>query len=275
MHTGEKPSRPITIYPLAFVALAGLVAQFLAARSAFDFITSNPIHSIAAALLIEAATVTEALVFVRSGNKWAAGGLALTMLVSGTYNYTQASRAGAGLGQWQLIAMSVGPLAALVSVGLALGDELRKYEGALGEWQAIQDEIAQEEAATFRRETIKAEREADEQKRWERQLEQQRLAAELELQAQAQAAQIKEQGLALRRAEKRALVKDEQAVSVRSVSGQVTTPEIRWPDKAAFVADTDRPDGLTTNQLAEMAEIAPRTARRWLAAVRSDNGKES
>lgn len=68
--------------------------------------------------------------------------------------------------------------------------------------------------------------------------------------------------------------KAEKVESVRSVSGQVTAPEIRWPDKAAFVTDTDRPDGLTTNQLAEMAGIAPRTARRWLAAVRSDNGKE-
>lgn len=273
----SKPSRPITVIPLALVACAGLVAQFMAARSAFDLITASPAHSIAAAMLIEAATVVEALVFVRSGNRWAAGGLGLTMAVSATYNYTQASNAGAGLGEWQLVAMSIGPLAALVSVGLALGDELRKYESVLVEWRAVQDEIAQDEAAALRRETIQAERQVEDERRWQRQLEQQRLAAEFERQAQLQASQLKEEGLALRRAERASRQEKKQATPDATLTQQGdngATSTRRWADKAAFVADTDRPVTLTTRQLCDLAQVSPRTAQRWLAAVRSDNGKE-
>jgi hypothetical protein len=273
----KRPSPPITVWPLAFVACAGLVAQFLAARSAFGLISESAWQSIAAALLIEAATVTEALVFVRSGNRWAAGGLGLTMVVSATYNYTQASGAGADLGQWQLIAMSVGPLAALVSVGLALGDELRKYEATLAEWAMVQDELAQEQVRLERAEAVRLEREARDRLAWERQMEQRRVEAELERQAQAQVTRLKEEGLARRRAERAARkVGEQQAVSDRSVSGQEVTSgqsDRRWPDKSAFLTDPDRPSGLTAGQLAEMAGVSERTARRWQADVRSDNGR--
>jgi len=46
----------------------------------------------------------------------------------------------------------------------------------------------------------------------------------------------------------------------------------RWPDKSTFLADHDRTDHLTANDVAEMAGITDRTARRWLAAARSTNG---
>ncbi len=48
-----------------------------------------------------------------------------------------------------------------------------------------------------------------------------------------------------------------------------TEPVRRWPDKAAFLADPDRPDHLTADELAAMAGIAPRTARRWKAESRN------
>ncbi len=47
----------------------------------------------------------------------------------------------------------------------------------------------------------------------------------------------------------------------------------RWPDKAAFLADTTRPDDLTTRQIMELAGVDDRTARRWRAAARSENGR--
>jgi hypothetical protein len=72
----------------------------------------------------------------------------------------------------------------------------------------------------------------------------------------------------------------QQAVSDRSV----TAIDRRWPDKAAFLSDVDRPVGLTSGELSAMAGISPRTARRWLEAgptaqaiksrAHSDNGKE-
>jgi hypothetical protein len=266
----NKPTKPITIYPLALVAVAGLAAQFLAARSAFDLITSNPYHSIAAALLIEAATVVEALVFVRSRNAWAALGLVLTVIVSATYNYVQAVNADAGLSSWQLIAMAVGPLAALVSVGLALGDELRRYENALMEWRLEQEAIAQEEADLLRRATLKAERAAQDEMRWQRQLEQRRLEAELERQAQLQATQLREEGLARRRAE-RAERKKTDTTKTRHESDRMTDAP-RWRDMAHFLNDTDRPDDLKPPRIAELAQVSLRTAQRWKKMAR--NGKE-
>ena len=282
----KRPSPPITVWPLALVALAGLVAQYSSARAAFSLITVNGWHATGAALVIEGATVVEALVFIRSRNGYAALGLVVTMLASGVYNYTQASTAGADLGQWQLIAMSVGPLGALVSVGLALGDELRKHEGALVEWQTVQDEISQEAASALRRVTIQAERQADDQRRWERQLEQQRLQAELERENAAQAARIKEEGLARRRAEAAARrAEKKQAVSERpvsahgdnghSVTGQWTG---RWADMASFVTDVaDNPalvDGMSGAQFSQLTGKPKSTARRWLREARS-NGNAS
>ncbi len=276
----NKPTRPITVIPLALVAAAGLVAQFLAAVTAFDLITDNHWQAVGAALVIEGATVVEALVFIRSRNGYAGLGLLVTMLSSGIYNFTQADKAGADLGLPQLIAMSVGPLGALVSVGLALGDELRKYESALVEWQAIQAELAQDAADLLRRETIKSEREAQEEKRWQRQLEQQRFAGELERQAQLQATQLKEKGLALRRAEKAARQSEKQNDNgaPQSASGAQTAP--RWRDWAHFRDDASKPDDLTTSQVMELAQVSKRTAQRWnkddrdLIAARSDNGRE-
>ena len=280
----NKPKIPITVYPLVLVAVAGLIAQFSSARSAFDLITVNGWHAIGAALVIEGATVVEALVFIRSRNGYAALGLVVTMLASGVYNYTQASTAGAGLGQWQLIAMSVGPLAALVSVGLALGDELRKYESALLEWRIVQDELAQEQARTARSEAVRLEREARERLTWERQLEQRRLEAELERQAQLQATQLREEGLARRRAEAAARrAKKKQAtvdapVTRQNDNGAKQTP--RWRDVTHFLNDTDAPDDLKPPDVVEMAQVSLRTAQRWLArraiesGVHSDNGKE-
>lgn len=277
----EKPNRPVTVIPLALVAVAGLVAQFSSARSAFDLITDNYWHATGAALVIEGATVVEALVFIRSRNGYAALGLTVTMLSSATYNYTQALGADAGLEPVQLIAMSVGPLGALVSVGLAMGGELRKYESALVKWLAVQDELAQEEADLLRRATLKAEREAQEEMRWQRQLEQQRLEGELERQRDLQATQLKEKGLALRRSEKAERKKEAATIDAPATrqgdNGARAAP--RWRNKAHFLSDTDRPDDLKPRQLMTMAEsdgrpISLRTAQRWLAPVQSDNGRE-
>ena len=117
---------PITIPLLALVAASGLVALFLAARAAFATV-AGPQQAVAAALLIEAGAIVEAVTFARSRN-WLAGvGLAIMFAVSATYNYTQAHDARPELLWWQLAALALGPLSALTFISLALGTELRKH----------------------------------------------------------------------------------------------------------------------------------------------------
>jgi hypothetical protein len=135
-----KPNPSITIYLLTITAAAGLVAQFLAARAAFALITSNPIQPIAAAALIELAAVIDALVLARSRNPLAGAGLIVALVVSATYNYTQAAAAANGLSTWQLYTLSIGPLAALVTIALALGQELRNHADDLAAWHQIRED---------------------------------------------------------------------------------------------------------------------------------------
>src|SRR3990170_4053324 len=94
----KKPSSPITVYILAPVVLIGL-----AARAAFSTIAGRE-QSIAAALLIEAGTVSEALAFARSRNRIAGAALIISFSVSLSYNITQAHDARPDLVTWQLAA---------------------------------------------------------------------------------------------------------------------------------------------------------------------------
>ena len=201
------------------VVLAGLVALFLAARAAFDTI-GTPAQAVAAALLIEAGTVTEAVAVSKSRNRVAAVGLAIGFLVSVSYNVTQALDARPDLAPWQLLAFGVGPLSALVVISLALGEELRLYGQRVDEWTAGREHEGQ---------------------------------------------------LALRRQEGREwkLLKHERGLlPVRTVTGQVEFDRAltgRWPDKATFLSDADRPADLDVVTLAAVTGRSVRTARRWMA----------
>jgi len=131
----KKPSSPITVYILAPVVLIGLAALFLAARAAFSTIAGRE-QSIAAALLIEAGTVSEALAFARSRNRIAGAALIISFSVSLSYNVTQAHDARPDLVTWQLAAFGAGPLSALTFISLALGEELRIHAQHVAAWRA-------------------------------------------------------------------------------------------------------------------------------------------
>ena len=218
-----RPNPPLTVYLLAAVVLAGLVALFLAARAAFATI-GTPAQAIAAALLIEAGTVTEAVAVSRSHNRVAGAGLVIGFLVSVSYNVTQALDARPDLATWQLLAFGVGPLSALIVISLALGEELRLYGERLDTWQEEREHQGR---------------------------------------------------LALRRQENREwkLVEREASVllpPVRSMAGQGVVDLAltgRWPDKASFLSDADRPADLDAVTLAAVTGRSVRTARRWIAEV--------
>lgn len=219
----SRPRPPVTVWVLSGVTVAGLVALFLAARSAFGMVAS-PAQATAAAVLIEAGTIVEALSFARSRNRVALVALGISFVVSATYNVTQAVNAGAGLAWWQVLALGLGPLSALVFISLTLGEELRLYGRRVDEWR---DGVEHRRDLALKR---------SERREW------------------------KLQGLQMERFGVRAL----------SAGGD---NDRRWSDRAAFMADGDRPSDLTAVELSDLAGISERTARRWLAVVR-DKGDD-
>lgn len=219
---GARPSPPLTVYLLAAVVVAGLVALFLAARAAFATI-GTPAQAIAAALLIEAGTVTEAVAVSRSRNRVAAVGLVIGFAVSVSYNVTQALDARPDLAPWQLVAFGVGPLSALVVISLALGEELRLYGERVDDWTAGREHAG------------RLARRRQERREWK-----------------------------LVEAE-RGLLPERTRADTSGHDGLVRSLSGRWPDKRAFLSDSDRPADLDAVTLAEVTGRSVRTARRWMA----------
>lgn len=259
METTQAPKLPITITALALVATSGLVAQFLAAEGAFDLVQRGPAYSFAAALLIEASVVVDALVLARSRNPLALVGLIIALIVSGIYNYILAASS-TDLGLVPLLALAIGPLAALASIGLALGEEIYAYEERLAAWHEEQRQTQAQTSAQQRR----RKREEHEARR--------------RLELRHYELQLKDERAAQRRARAatdRTLT--EHSDSDRTPTGHSDngrTLDRTWPDKAAFLSDNDRPDNLNAQQLAAMTGISTRSARRWLADARKiERGK--
>lgn len=213
-----KPEMPISVWLLGLVVGVGLVALFLAARAAFGTVAGKE-QAVAAALLIEAGTVVEALAVARSRNRIAGAGLVISFLVSVSYNVTQVVDVRPGLEMWQILAFGVGPLSALTFISLALGEEVRLYGLRVDEWKS---------------------------------------------------SQVHSRELARKREERRAYKLKELELG-RTLSGQAGNGRSgvgRWPDKAAFLADPDRPAGLKAVELAAMSGRSERSARRWIQEAR-------
>lgn len=141
----EKPQPQAQLWLLLFITVGGLVALFLAAYHAFQLVASPP-QAFFAALLIEVGLVVEAIALInrpRTFFPWA--GLIIGFIVSGSYNYTQAAKAGQGLGGFELLALAFGPLSALAFVSLTLGNELRAYQEKGAEWEKDRAEWAERE----------------------------------------------------------------------------------------------------------------------------------
>lgn len=239
---------PITIIVLSLVAGVGLLAQFIAARAAFSLISSDPWQPFCAALLIEAAIVADALATARTRNEIALGGLVLALLASGLYNYAVAHAALPHLHLAVKLALSIGPVLALGSIGLALGEEVWRFEDQRAQGRQEQADVQAQ---------IDAER-----RRFE----------------QAEDAKDREHARKERRRERlhRQRTEGGQAVSIVRQAATPTNSKTAWENKASFLADTDRPQKLTPRRLADMTGQSKRNARRWLADAKtqSTNGRD-
>lgn len=160
----EKPRPQVQLWLLLFITIGGLIALFLAAYHAFQLVASPP-QAFFAALLIEVGLVVEAIALINRPKTffpWA--GLIVGFIVSGSYNYTQAAKAGQGLGNFELFALAFGPLSALAFVSLTLGNELRAYQEKGAEWERNRVEWAEKERkrmeAKEERKAVRAEKPA-------------------------------------------------------------------------------------------------------------------
>lgn len=134
-----KPQPSASIYVLASITVVGLIALFLSAVSAFAQIM-HWYQALFAALVIEAGMIAEAFAFMRGRNKVALVGLLVSLTVSLTYNYIQASQAanGKNISLVEVLALAIGPLSALTFLSLSLGKEWQMYDAELVRWESGQ-----------------------------------------------------------------------------------------------------------------------------------------
>lgn len=253
----NKPSLPLTIPILALVAVAGLVAQFLAAEAAFSLIAQSGIHAFAAALLIESAVVVDALVAARSRNPLAIIGLVIALLASGVYNYMLAAHADTSLNMVELVALAIGPLAALASIGLVLGEEVYDYESTRQKWQDAEQDLVRHEATQSVTTAQAVQRTLDRER-------QDQIVFERSLVLQRQEHELHEQQLATRRAERWARKK------------RAATPvlaSLRTRDMF-LIAVQSHPElaKITPRELARATGHTARVAGEWIAEAR--NGRK-
>jgi len=273
----QKPSIPITIIALALVAAAGLITQFLAAEHAFGLIGRTTLYSVMAAVLIESAIVVDAVVVARNRNLLALVGLVLAMAVSAVYNYLLADTATVQytLQLWQKLALAIGPLFAMVTIGLALGEELFNYGARLDAYnleQAERDELVQTELQRDQRASAT----------YQEQAERESADFERQLTREHQEHTLREERLATRRAERwaRKLAEqvpvaqlpdngrdapsaiDELLVHVPGALASIDAYEHACKQYPAIAAR------IKPKQLAARIDQSPRTARRWCARIR-------
>jgi hypothetical protein len=227
-----RPTEPVQLYLLAGLAGFGLLALWLAAFHAFLKVASPP-QAFFAATLIEAGLIIEALALVRRPKVWTLWiAVAISLVVSGTYNYIQAASAATGpdgvltLNPWQLLTLALGPLSALAFVSLTLGYELREHQQRVEKWQT--DRAAWLEQRRLDAETYERQKEAELQARLERlqtaERERQEREAERRFQAEEQERQWqhKQLELAQRRSERQVRLSDKAAQ--RRQPAQASTP---------------------------------------------------
>ena len=163
-YTIPKPSLPFVARALGGLLVIGLIGLGTAAYVAFAYI-GHWWQALAFALVVELCGVIEALAIMR-GNRFAIPGLAISLAVSVSYNWTQAEQAAALLATplsfLQLAALAIGPMSAVFFVALTLGHELRAHEQAVVTWeqerQKWADDQAEREARRVERRELRQER---------------------------------------------------------------------------------------------------------------------
>lgn len=203
----SRPQAPVQLYLLSGLVVFGLAALWLAAFHAFLQVASGP-QAFFAATLIEAGLIIEALALVKRPKVWYIWiAVSISLVVSGTYNYTQAATVAPSFNFWQLGTLALGPLSALAFVSLTLGYELREYQQRVEKWQtdrAAWLEQRRQEAEAYERQK-EAERQAYLYRLQEAERERQEREAERRFQAEESQREWerRQQELAQRRLERR------------------------------------------------------------------------
>lgn len=213
-----RPVEPVQLYLLVGLSGFGLIALWLAAFHAFLKV-ANPAQAFFAATLIEAGLIIEALALIKRPKVWYTwGAVAISLIVSGTYNYIQAAAvAGESLNNWMLFTLALGPLAALSFVSLTLGHELRDYQNRVDKW--LTDRADWLEQRRLEVEAYERQQEVERQARQARlqQAEYERQEREAERRYEAERAerewQHRQQELAQRRLERKERVAEPAQVS--------------------------------------------------------------
>ena len=242
-----KPSSPPQIYLLITLTIAGLIALWLAAFSAFQNV-GGIWQAAFAATLIEAGLVVEALTLIRYRTWYAALGLTISIVVSGTYNLVQAQQAaGQSLNFWPLLTLALGPLSALVFVSLALGQAVSQHQTEAEAW-------------------------AEARAQW------------LTTQANEQQAYDRKQAELTRRRKERKEKLSGNLPKITGKSGKSGKENGKLPEDIPVKPESlnhfrqlvsdgiIRPETLTGPTLAAITGTTPRTARNWIASVRNGNG---
>lgn len=265
----NKPSFPFSAILISLVVLACLVAQFLVAEGAFDLVGRGGAYSYIAAFAIESAIAVEALLFAKNQSRVYFLGLVVSFLVSGTYNFTLVDKAAVELGWFAVGALALGPLFALATVSLALGDVFFAYDERVTQWQ---EEQRRGQAVVEIEAKAKAERQElgdlEYQRTLEREERQQRLASELE--------QTRLDARLARSLEKsRALV---EMGGVKRVSGTGTGKERSQKDGThkerafAILDDTPNVTGVKLARALGVSESYGRKLRlKWRAGKNGDS----
>lgn len=252
----SKPGPSAQLIGLSALAVAGLLALWLAAFAAFSNIASWP-QAAAASTLIEAGLIIEALAWMRWRSQFALTGLIASLLVSGTYNYLQADQA-AEISLWPLLALALGPLVALATVALALGDALTQYQLSIDKWEA------ERSVWTAARQTELDAEEARQQQRRE------------DAEDEERGYRRKQDELARKRAEKRKTKsKPKVTESYRQPSATLPETVAAFPEtlaafREAVAEGAVSPDELTGKEIERLTEgtVKERTARNWLKPYR-------
>lgn len=264
-----RPRLPVSLALISLLLVAGLVALFMAAYYAFSLVAHSPAQAFFAAVMIEAGMVIEAVVLVRAWGQrssWLAlGGMAVSVVVSGTYNYIQARQVGAlnGItGGWELLTLALGPLLALAFMAANAGRELRAYEQQVAGWladrQAWHDRITEQ----ARLDTV-----AIEQARLQAELERERLRLEAERLAEVERVKL---DVAERRRQERRLDRLARQ-SADALPDAQTRVQGTYDAFAAAQAERNGTGPLQAHEIMAQFGVARRTAYNWLERYRREN----
>lgn len=199
--TIPKPRLPIWPRLLFGLVTLGLFGLGIVAFETFSLFHNRLVAAIFASI-IEVGAAVDAIGLSQGlsrKNWWLVPALAITLVVSGWYNYATVERAAAALdppvaNPWILGAVGIGPLASLFFMAIGVGVQLAEHERAVEQWHADRQAWLDARAARAEAQRLEAQRAAQSARERETQiqaqLDYQKEKARLESEERLRAAEI-------------------------------------------------------------------------------------